>query len=41
MMGHTNPRQIQSYSRLMPARILYELEQWKRRTGMESLGAQG
>ncbi len=37
MMGHTNPRQIQSYSRLMPARILYELEQWKRRTGMVSL----
>jgi integrase len=40
MMGHTNPRQIQSYSRIMPTRILYELEQWKRRTGMESLVTQ-
>ena len=35
MMGHKNPRQIQSYSRLMPTRILYELEQWKRRTNVE------
>lgn len=25
MMGHTNPRQLRNYSRVMPARILYEL----------------
>jgi site-specific recombinase XerD len=40
MIGHTNPRQIQSYSRLMPERILYELDQWKRRTGMIALEVQ-
>ncbi len=40
MMGHTNPRQIQSYSRLMPERILYELDQWRRRTGMIALEVQ-
>ncbi|PWK27216.1 site-specific recombinase XerD [Arcicella aurantiaca] len=34
MMGHKNARQIQSYSRLMPSRVLYELEQWKKRVGM-------
>jgi integrase len=40
MIGHTNPRQIQSYSRLMPERILYELDQWRRRTGMIALEVQ-
>ena len=34
MMGHKNARQIQSYSRLMPSRVLYELEQWKKRVGL-------
>ena len=26
MMGHTNPRQLRNYSRVMPARILHELK---------------
>lgn len=35
MMGHTNQRQLNSYSRLMPERIMYELDIWKKRVGFD------
>lgn len=38
MMGHKNPKQLQTYSRLMPERVLYQLELSRKK--LEDLGEQ-